>query len=107
MALTALGALCGFAFLFVTVFVLGLDQPSMDGRIGAIGTFIHWLNTPLVFLLDWITKRNILASDNLLLGSIIYLIYWTFLGSATAFGSYCLVRQIPSLTHHLRVSRGA
>ena len=104
--LTSVGAVSGFVFLFVAVFVLGLDQPSMDGRRGGIGTFIQWFNTPFVWLLDWVTKQNLMASDNLLVGSIGYLIYWAFLGSVISLGTYCLVRQIPSLIHRSRVSRG-
>lgn len=105
--LTVVGAVCGFVFLFVTVFVLGLDQPSMDGRRGGIGTFIQLFNTPFVWLLDSVTKRNIMASDNLLVGSIGYLIYWAFLGAVIALGGYCLVRLIPSLFHHSNTSQGA
>ena len=105
--LTIMGAVCGFVFLFVTVFVLGLDQPSMDGRRGGIGTVIQLFNTPFVWLLDWVTKRNIMTSDNLLVGSIGYLIYWAFLGAVMALGSYCLVQLISSLFHHFNRSRGA
>jgi hypothetical protein len=94
-------------FLFVTVFLLGLDQALRDGRRGGIGTFIEWLNTPFVWLLDWATKQDLMASDNLLIGSIGYLIYWAFLGAVLSLGTYCLVRQIRKLIHRWRENRGA
>ena len=104
---SCIGGGCAFVFLFVTVFVLGLDQPSMDGRRGGIGTFIQWFNTPFVWLLDGVTKRNLMASDNLLVGSIGYLIYWAFWGAVMALGGYCLVRLIPSVFHRSNTSQGA
>ncbi len=94
LVLSLVGAMCGFAFLFVSVFMLGVDLPDMDGRRGAIGTVIEWFNTPLVSLLDWMTRRRIMTSDNLLMGSILYLLYWALLGGTMVLGGYCLVLQL-------------
>ena len=89
------GGTCGFAFLLIVVFMLGLDQPSMSGQRGRIGSFIEWFNIPLVCLLDWLTNRDVIAPDSLFVGSIIYLTYWALLGAVMALCSYCLWCQIP------------
>jgi len=80
--------------------MLGLGQPDMDGRRGSIGAFIQWINTPFVCLLDWVTKRNIMSSDNLLVGSIACLIYWAFVGAIVSLGIYCLACLISTFFHH-------
>jgi hypothetical protein len=87
-----MGAAGGFVFIFV-IFVLGLNQPSPDGEKGSVRILTEWLNTPLVWLMDWVTKRNFIAVDNISVGLIAIFTYWIFLGAIVAISGYYL-RQL-------------
>jgi len=87
-----MGAAGGFILLFV-IFVLGLDQPSPNGGKGSVRILTEWLNTPLVWLMDWVTKRNLIAVDNISVGVIAIFTYWIFLGAIIAVFGYYL-RQL-------------
>ena len=106
MVMTAISAICGFLFLFVSVFMLGIDRPDMHGHRGKIGSFIFLFSTPFGYFIDWMVRQDIIKSDNVFIGSILWLIYWALLGAIFGFGIYCFMHLILNRFNYFNKSNG-
>jgi len=106
MVTAVIGAICGFLFLFVSVFMIGIDRPDMHGHRGKIGSFIFLFSTPFRYFFDWMVRQDIVKSDDVFIGSILWLIYWALLGAIFGFGIYCFIRLILNRFNYFNKSNG-
>ena len=75
------GAICGLVFI-IAVILFGPHQSS-DER-GIYGTCLYWINAPLLWLIEWMSKRENIRVDNPPVAFAALFVYWALLGAILA-----------------------
>ena len=89
----SLGAAGGIGVLFAC-FVLGIGRPTPNGDRGIIGSGLVWFLTPCAWLGDWAIKRQLISSDNMLVGLAVMFAYSALTGAIVALACHYLWRWL-------------
>lgn len=78
------GASCGGMFLFVTMFVCGVDPFA----------YFPLLNIPCSWLLEEAVRQNAIGRENMFAGVIVLFAWWMLLGGVMGICAYWLLKRI-------------
>jgi hypothetical protein len=98
-------AVIGAGSGLVFAFAVWLAEPSQSGERGILGTFIRWLNMPVVWALDWALQRGLVENGNIQVFLAIYFLYWISLGVLVVMVGYYFRRSV--LGRHRRTTGSA